>query len=73
MPVIITCAVVSLGFITLMMKLVFGMEQMTVIASNLDPIRKFLAVPELMRPQKTTSLSGSAFSFEDVSFAYNQK
>ncbi len=72
LPVFITCMVVSLGFIAPMMKLAFGTEQLTVIAANLGPIRKFLAIPELKRPEKPVTLSGSAFSFEDVSFAYDE-
>lgn len=73
LPVFITCMVASLGFIAPMMKLAFGTEQLTVIAANLGPIQKFLATPELIRPEKPVMLSGSTFSFEDVSFAYGEK
>jgi len=73
LPVFITCVVASLGFIAPMMKLAFGTEQLTVIAANLGPIQKFLAMPELQRPSKPVSLSSSTFSFNDVSFAYDEK
>lgn len=71
LPVFITCVVVSLGFIAPMMKLAFGTEQLTIIAANLAPIQKFLATPELVRPDKHVLLSGSTFSFDNVSFAYD--
>ncbi|MEA4847272.1 MAG: ABC transporter ATP-binding protein [Clostridiaceae bacterium] len=73
LPIFITCMVVSLGFIAPMMKLAFGTEQLTVIAANLGPIQKFLATPEQRRPARPAALSGSTFSFEDVSFAYDEK
>lgn len=73
LPVFITCVIVSLGFIAPMMKFAFGTEQLTVIAANLRPIQEFLAIPEQKRPEKPVTLSGSTFSFENVSFAYDEK
>jgi ATP-binding cassette subfamily B protein len=73
LPVFIICVVTSLGFIAPMMKLAFGTEQLTVIAANLGPIQKFLATPELARPDRPVSLSGSVYSFDHVSFAYDEK
>ncbi len=73
LPVFITCVVASLGFIAPMMKLAFGTEQLTVIAANLGPIQKFLATPEQKRPSQPVALSGSSFSFGNVSFAYDEK
>ena len=73
LPIFITCVVASLGFIAPMMKLAFGGEQLTIIAANLGPIQKFLATPEQQRPSQNVSLSKGGFSFEKVSFAYDEK
>ena len=71
LPVFIACIVIPIGFIAPLMKLAFGSEQLTTIAANLKPIREFLAVPEQVRPEKPVTLDGSAYSFENVSFAYD--
>ncbi len=73
LPFFILCVVVSVGFIAPMMKLAFGSEQLTVIAANLAPIQAFLATPEQRRPNVPAKLSGEAFSFDNVSFAYDEK
>lgn len=70
LPVFIACIVIPIGFIAPLMKLAFGSEQLTTIAANLKPIREFLAVPEQIRPKEPIHLDGSAYSFENVSFAY---
>lgn len=71
LPVLIACIVIPIGFIGPMMKLAFGSEQLTTIAANLKPIRLFLDTPEQIRPQKHVVLDRSAYSFENVSFAYD--
>lgn len=71
LPVFIACIVIPIGFIAPLMKLAFGGEQLTTIAANLKPIREFLAIPEQRRPEKWVELDGSAYVFEEVSFAYN--
>lgn len=71
LPVLIACIVIPIGFIAPFMKLAFGSEQLTTIAANLRPIRAFLDTPEQRRPQKRVKLDGSAYSFENVCFAYD--
>ncbi len=73
LPVFIICVVVSIGFIAPLMKLAFGAELLTMIAANLKPIQEFLATPELKRPTRPVAISGTTFSFENVSFAYDKK
>lgn len=70
LPIFLTCMVISLGFIAPLMKLAFGMEQLTTIAANLKPIQEFLATPEQHRPKEPVILSEDRFSFEHVSFSY---
>lgn len=72
LPVFIACMVIPIGFIAPLMKLAFGSEQLTTIAANLKPVRKFLATPEQKRPEKRVTLDGSSYSFEKVSFAYDE-
>lgn len=71
LPIFIACIVIPIGFIAPLMKLAFGSEQLTTIAANLKPVQKFLAMPEQIRPKEEVKLNGSAYSFEKVSFAYN--
>lgn len=71
LPVFIACVVIPIGFIAPLMKLAFGSEQLTTIAANLKPVKEFLATPEQERPAKRAKLNGSAYSFENVSFAYD--
>lgn len=73
LPILIACIVIPIGFISPMMKLAFGSEQLTTIAANLKPIKDFLATPEQNRPKQSVSLDGSAFQFKNVSFAYDSK
>lgn len=72
LPIFIACIVIPIGFIAPLMKLAFGSEQLTLIAANLAPIKEFLAIPEQKRPQKEIKFDGSAYSFENVSFSYNE-
>jgi len=71
LPVLIACVVIPVGFIAPFMKLAFGSEQLTTIAANLKPVRKFLATPEQVRPETRVTLKGNAYSFDHVSFAYD--
>lgn len=72
LPIFIACLVIPIGFIAPLMKLAFGSEQLTTIAANLKPIQKFLAIPEQKRPEKNAALDDSAYSFEHVSFSYDE-
>lgn len=54
-----------------LMKLAFGSEQLTTIAANLKPVKEFLATPEQERPTERVKLSGSIYSFKNVSFGYD--
>lgn len=72
LPVFIACIVIPIGFIAPLMKLAFGSEQLTTIAANLKPVREFLAIPEQSRPKQKAELDGSAYSFEEVSFSYDE-
>ena len=71
LPIYIACIIIPVGFIAPLMKLAFGSEQLTVIAANLTPVRKFLAMPEQLRPTQKVVLDQSAYSFEKVSFSYD--
>ncbi len=73
LPVFISCIIIPLGFIAPLMKLAFGSEQLTTIMANLRPIREFLAIKEQHRPMEEVKLLNSAFSFEQVSFSYQEK
>lgn len=72
LPILIACIIIPIGFIAPMMKLAFGGEQLTTIAANLRPVREFLAIPEQLRPNQNVTLDGSAYSFDRVSFAYDE-
>lgn len=72
LPILIACIIIPIGFIGPMMKLAFGGEQLTTIAANLRPVREFLAIPEQLRPKQNMTLDGSAYSFDRVSFAYDE-
>lgn len=72
LPAFLTCVILSISFIAPLMKLAFGMEQLTTIAANLKPIREFLAIPEQRRPEQPANLNGDAFSFEGVAFSYGE-
>lgn len=42
------------------------------VKACLDQIRDFIEKPELSRPEKNVVLDGTAYRFENVSFAYNE-
>lgn len=71
LPVFIACVVIPIGFIAPLMKLAFATEQLTVIAANLKPVREFLAMKEQVRPRRAVKLDDSAYTFEHVSFSYD--
>ena len=71
LPNFIACIILPLGFIAPLMKLAFGSEQLTTIAANLKPVRQFLAIPEQIRPEKRVKLDESGYSFEQVTFSYD--
>lgn len=71
-PILIACIIIPIGIIAPLIKLAFGSEQLTIIASNLQPIKDFLAIKEQSRPEKEVKLDDSSYSFEKVSFAYDQ-
>ena len=70
LPIFLACIIIPIGFIAGMMKLGFGLEQLTYMAANLGPIEDFLATPEQQRPETPVSLGERAFRFEHVSFSY---
>lgn len=71
LPVFISCIIIPLGFISPLMKLAFGSEQLTTIMANLQPIKAFLAIPEQSRPNQTAVLENHSFAFENVTFSYD--
>lgn len=73
LPVYISCVIIPLGFIAPLMKLAFGSEQLTTIMANIQPIREFLAIKEQNRPNESAILLNRGYSFEDVSFSYQEK
>ena len=73
LPVFLACIIVPLGFMTGLMKLGFGLEQLTYMAANLKPIQEFLSTPEQKRPNITVQLKEHSFVFERVGFSYDGK
>ena len=60
-----------IGAIAPLMKLASAGEMLTTITANLKPVKDFLATPEQKRPDAKVEFDGSAYSFENVSFSYN--
>jgi ATP-binding cassette subfamily B protein len=73
LPVFLVCVILPIGFMPQLMKLGFGLEQLTYMAANLGPIQEFLAKPEQHRPEASVALAGRAFAFEHVGFSYDGK
>jgi ATP-binding cassette subfamily B protein IrtA len=71
LPIFISCIIIPIGFIAPLMKLAFGTEQLTLIMANLRPIREFLAIKEQSRPNQRAVIEDASFSFQNVSFSYN--
>lgn len=73
LPIFLACIIIPIGFIPGLMKFGFGLEQMSYMAANLDPIQAFLATPEQKRPEKPAELGERAFRFDHVGFSYDGK
>lgn len=73
LPLFLACIIVPIGFISALMKFGFGLEQLSYMAANLNPIQEFLATPEQERPQTPVSLGSREFCFERVGFSYDGK
>jgi ATP-binding cassette subfamily B protein len=73
LPVLMACIIVPIGFLGGLMRIGFGLEQLTYIAANLDPIRAFLATPEQKRPKEPANLSEREYQFSNVGFSYDGK
>lgn len=73
LPILLACIIIPIGFIPGLMKLGFGLEQLTYLSANLNPIRQFLAIPEQHRPNKEAALKERSFEFEKVGFSYDGK
>lgn len=73
LPIFLACIIIPIGFIAGLMKFGFGLEQLTYMAANLNPIRAFLSTPEQQRPQAPVVLGQRAFRFDHVGFSYDGK
>lgn len=73
LPIFLACIIIPIGFMSGLMKFGFGLEQLSYIAANLNPIRKFLSTPEQHRPDMPVKLNKRNFEFENVEFSYNGK
>lgn len=73
LPILLVCIIVPVGFMPQLMKLGFGLEQLTYMAANLNPIREFLAKPEQQRPEAPVKLAERAFVFDNACFSYDGK
>lgn len=73
LPVLMACIIVPIGFLGGLMRVGFGLEQLTYIAANLDPIRAFLATPEQKRPETSAKLGEREYTFTNVGFSYDGK
>lgn len=47
------CVIIPIGFISALMKFGFGLEQLSYMAANLNPIQAFLAHPRAAAPRGT--------------------
>ena len=71
LPILVACIIIPIGAIAPLMKLASAGEMLTTITANLKPVKDFLATPEQKRPDVKVEFDGSAYSFENVSFSYN--
>lgn len=69
----IACIIVPLGFIAPLMKIAMAGEEITMMSGSLGEITAFLQTPELKRPDTPAALQGHSYSFENVSFSYDDK
>ena len=72
LPILVACIIIPIGAIAPLMKLASAGEMLTTITANLKPVKDFLATPEQKRPDAKVEFDGSAYSFENVSFSYNE-
>lgn len=73
LPFLLACIIIPIGFMPQLMKLGFGLEQLTYMAANLNPIREFLAKTEQHRPETPITLAERTFVFENAGFSYDGK
>lgn len=73
LPVLLACVIISIGFMPGFMKLGFGLEQLSYMAANLNPIVTFLNSPEQIRPELPVTFHHHSFSFEQAGFSYDGK
>lgn len=73
LPVLLACVIISIGFMPGFMKLGFGLEQLSYMAANLNPIVTFLNTPEQIRPELPVTFHHHSFSFEQAGFSYDGK
>ena len=73
LPVLLACIILSIGFMPGFIKLGFGLEQLTYMAANLNPIVRFLKTPEQERPDAQVPLEERSFSFDRAGFSYDGK
>lgn len=73
LPAFLACIIIPVGFMQQLMKLGFGLEQLTYLAANLNPIREFLRTPEQHRPEAEVLLKKRTFEFKNVGFSYDGK
>ena len=71
LPIFLACVIIPIGFISALMKFGFGLEQLSYMAANLNPIQAFLATPEQQRPEEPVSLGERTFRFDHVGFSYD--
>lgn len=73
LPIFLACVIIPIGFIAALMKFGFGLEQLSYMAANLNPIQEFLATKEQQRPEKPVTLGERMFRFDHVGFSYDGK
>ena len=73
LPIFLVCIIIPIGFISGFMRLGFGIEQLSYLAANLNPILDFLAIPGQQRPKTSPSLKERAYTFKNVNFSYDNE
>lgn len=71
LPILVACIIIPIGAIAPLMKLASAGEMLTTITANLKPVKAFLAIQEQNRPEETVKLDDSAYTFENVTFSYD--
>lgn len=67
----LACIIIPIGFMAGLMRFAFGLEQLSTMAANLEPIQAFLATPEQIRPEQRAMLGERSFVFDHVGFSYD--